>query len=296
MVNSGNILYAMLLLVNEGILDNNTSSTIIDIAESAYKWYEKDYDNGHYYFRYGDNYQFDGIVMPWNQQNMFGLALIELYRATENPIYKIRLNEMMQAFQNEWIYTEDEALAWHYWPIEIYEGWTGKDKKSINSPSSEPTIDTLLEDTSHAGINCKFIIEFLNNFENDLNVKSGYKKKLTKTISKFSLKNGFSRFVSGDIEYQKVSIFYAPSPYWTDIENENLEEFYKNLGTFALPEFDSQLQLYAYANLIDKIEDTDKLKVKRLSYDLNNNLIATDKYEVLQDKIYTYSKHLATLK
>jgi len=135
---------------------------VLSMAEDAFRYYEEDWDpaSGCYRFRKGEAFWADGAVLPFNQQNAFGLCLIELFKATGNPIYRDRCAALARTFAKELELTEDGRTVWHYWPREYYGGWTEADGVSENTPVWEPTEDPPYEDASHASLNALFILEY----------------------------------------------------------------------------------------------------------------------------------------
>ncbi len=104
MVNNAAILYPLLRAYNMGVIKNkNSCKKLIQIAKLVYNQYEQDFDSsigtdGGYRFRKGINFQWDGIALPFNQQNLFGLALIELYKTTGNSQYRNRAFQLARTF------------------------------------------------------------------------------------------------------------------------------------------------------------------------------------------------------
>jgi len=98
LVDNAKILYPMLCAYNEGIYSN---TEIINITEKTFNYFESYYNkNNHLYsFQKGINFWFDGVAIPFNQQNAWGLCLIELYKATKKPEYKARVKELAEKFK-----------------------------------------------------------------------------------------------------------------------------------------------------------------------------------------------------
>ena len=88
MVNNASILYSLLLAANSGVLHNDLVTQIKDTAESMCDYFGDYYlsEKDHYIFQTGMAFWADGGVLPYNMQNMFGLAMIELYRLTGNDV------------------------------------------------------------------------------------------------------------------------------------------------------------------------------------------------------------------
>lgn len=92
LVNQACIIDSLLAAVQKNIVDDKTSREIIEIAELAYNYYEQDYylKDQAYHFRYNSNFYLDGVIMPFNQQNMWGIVLCRLYDITGDERYKKR--------------------------------------------------------------------------------------------------------------------------------------------------------------------------------------------------------------
>ena len=75
LVNQACIIEALLAAVQGGMTDVSQSKQIIKKAEQMYQYYEKDYNTEEmaYHFRYGGNYYLDGVILPFNQQNIWGI-------------------------------------------------------------------------------------------------------------------------------------------------------------------------------------------------------------------------------
>ena len=245
-VGNGQILYPLLKAVNMDLLETSMEEEIIRVAEESFVYFDKFYQEGHYYWEYESPFYLDGVILPWNQQNAYGLALIELYKATGDVKYYDRCNEMMIAFKEEWVVSEEDVI-WHYWPLEFYSGWKESDKISSNTPMRAAAEDNLYEDTSHAAINAKFIREYYRIFDDEV-ITEGDIEGIRNAMKRFCLEEGFSRFISGDVEYTEKSYQYIPGIWWVEWENDVLRKYWTNLGTFLYPDFD-YMHLYEYAYL-----------------------------------------------
>lgn len=151
MVNQCMIMDALLQAANAGVLDSKLSQDIYTNAESIFNFYEKDYDgNGHYHFTKGSPFWCDGVILPWNQQNVMVNVCLELYKHNQNEKYLLRAQEMMSAFSSE-IKEHDGGISWYYWPELFFKGWNDEDDISTNTPHypASKQVDKN-EDISHA--------------------------------------------------------------------------------------------------------------------------------------------------
>lgn len=290
LVDNARIFYPMLLAINYDLIeDEQLSRNIIANAEKMFSYYEKYYDNDRkmYRFPYGIAFWADGVWLPYNQQNIFGLMLIELYKATHKGKYKLRVFELAQRFASEFVYTAGERLLWHYWPSEYYAGWSKDDQISINTPYKEKTTDNLYEDLSHAGENVKFMLEFRKAFGDGI-FSNKHLKQLSNTITHFMYdRNKFSRFMSGDTTYQQPSARFMPSYGWSELGHKKLNQLYLNLVPMVYPDFESQSNTLAYLNSIDELDPDEKIVVQSYVMDGKNNIEIRDK-EFTMDEIKNY--------
>jgi len=246
MVDNAAILYPMLLAANGGLTDASDREKIINLAEQFYDHYEPDFNEvtGKYHFDKGIPFWADGVWLPFNMQNIWGLCLIELYKATALFRYKLRALKLAETFKQEWIYLDDGRILWHYWPQEFYDGWDEHDNLSINTPSRPASTDSLYEDLSHSGINIKFILEIYRNFPASPITASDI-EAIYLTIDGFRYGDEYSRFMSGDINYQPPSRIYIPQYGWNELGEEKLYEQIKNGIPSASSLFDGDLA-YSY--------------------------------------------------
>jgi len=211
LVDDAVLLYPMLKLVNAGVLDWNSQSQIISIAKATYDKHEDDYDkeSGFYHFKYAIPFLFDGVWLPFNQQNIFGLVLIELYKATGDLRYKERALSLAETFRAEWEFQADGRALWHYWTNAFYEGWSASDSFSANTPTRSAGTDKLYEDMSHAGINVDFAAR-INEYFPDGPISLADIDSLRSTFEGVKYGHLYSRFMSGDVEYQPASYSFIP--------------------------------------------------------------------------------------
>lgn len=110
LVNNAMIYWPMLRAANAGFLEEGGRQALLTMAKAVFQYYEEDWDPavGCYRFRKGGPFYLDGAVLPFNQQNAFGLCLIELWKATGNPLYRNRCAALAQTFNGELEITEDK--------------------------------------------------------------------------------------------------------------------------------------------------------------------------------------------
>ncbi len=137
LVDGGRVMYPLLLAVNQDLLSEVTREKVISLAEDFYDFHESDYNavTKNYHFKKGIPFWADGLWLPFNMQNSFGLSLIELYYATNNEKYKRRALELADKFYSEWVHLGDSRTLWRYWPQDFYNGWSAAEGLSVNSPS-----------------------------------------------------------------------------------------------------------------------------------------------------------------
>lgn len=210
---------------------------LLEKATSAFNFYEKNW-HGKYYFSSGIPILYDGTPMPLNMQNSVGLALISLYKITKKNHYLKRVRVLYNNFKRN-ILDVNNKTVWHYWP-EANKGWGNGVFESKHSPNMKPSNDILYEDTSHASINIEFIYRasLLLGIKNPISIE---KLGNQVCISPYT----FSRFISGDTEYNKPSLIYTPMGYW--IKAKCVRNLYARNIKLPYPGFDSSGLFYSYA-------------------------------------------------
>ena len=103
----------------------------------------------------------------------------------------------------------DGRLLWHYFPLAYYAGWDENVLKSKNKPTSTPIADTLLEDIGHAGMNLDFVLDVQEALPGQVFSQSDI-ESLSNTVIGFIYGHRFSRFISGDIDYQDAKYRFLP--------------------------------------------------------------------------------------
>lgn len=294
LVNQACIIEALLTAVQKDMTDLSESEQIIKKAEEMYKYFERDYniEEKAYHFRYGGNFYLDGVILPFNQQNIWGIALCHLYEITGDERYKFRVKELASSFKKEFIYTKDGRLFWHYWPQVFYDGWDEDDRISFHTPKRDKSIDFLYEDISHAGINVAFIYEYIQLFGYDIFEKNDI-SLLSNTLDGIFTEDGqMSQFISGDIKFQPPSRFYYISPYWAYIKSKVFRQYGKHYLNF-FEEYDQAL-LLLYANCMTVQEDP-YINVTRMVLDGRKCLVKESNtyydYHIPEYICSLYAKH-----
>lgn len=228
-------------------------------------------DTGMYTFQYGISILFDGVSLPFNQQNIFSILMLDMYKLTTDKKYKNKAFQLADTFKKQFIYT-DNKLIWHYWPKEFYIGWSENDKVSLNTPNRKKSEDNLYEDLSHAGINVSFIYKFQSMFPSEIFTSNDI-LLLHNTIDGVIYNNNFSRFMSGDIDYQDAEYRFLPKGGWSLLKHEKLTSFYTSLNPNIYPDFDSQGWGY-YLNSINQEELKDEaIVIYSEKFDANKNFL-----------------------
>lgn len=250
LVDDAVILYPLLKAYNLGLVDADTGKKILNIAEKIFAHHEKNFDTATSFYHFEKNIDFtlDGVWLPFNQQNIFGSALVELYKATDKKIYKDRAVKLALAFKSEFVYLPDGRLIWHYWPSRFYAGWLESDNLSIHTPKQNPSTDTLFEDLSHASHNISFIEEFMSTFPNEVFIDADI-QSLEKTLQAVRYDYKFSRFMSGDFAYQSPTLQFLPGFTWLSLGNEDLLKQYSYGAPSYYPYFDGDL-FFSYVNAL----------------------------------------------
>lgn len=252
MVNNAQIAYVLLKLARKSQLNKEQKQKAISIAKDLYDFYESDFDYSHslYKFQYGIDYWADGIWMPWNMQNTFGLVLLELYAITGEDIYLKRAELLIKTFLSE-TSIKGDTLLWHYWPSNFYAGWRKDNELSVNSPSREPTVDTLYEDSIHASTNVLFITQYYNRMEEDYE----YYTQLRNTLIKMGRNGSYSRFISADHTVENTHLMFLPyhGGGWASLGNSEL----KNSIAIGIPNIDVFFegdQVFSYVTFLSDYE------------------------------------------
>ena len=267
LVDESEILSALLFACNEGVVNDNQHEEIIKIAVQTFEYYEQWYKDGHYYLPYGFPMDYDGIAVPWNYQNSFAEVCLGLFVETGDEKYLNRCDELIEAFQSEWI-REGNRIYWHYWPQSFYGGW---DDSAIcmNTPTKDAEEDVLFEDVSHAGISIRLLCRYYEVVPQGI---VGYDdiRKIENNMKSFCFDDGFSRFISGDDNYAPRAWHYWISPYFSYLENENFEEYVCQGYLHSFPEWDSQESLFAYSRLFDPDINGGQIVIRRISTKFGN--------------------------
>lgn len=291
MVNNAEVYTPMLRAANVGCLEEEDRRALLAMAEAAFQYYEEDWDpaTGCYRFRKGEPFHLDGSVMPFNQQNAFGLCLMELWKATGNPVYRERCTALARTFEKELEITEDGRTIWHYWPQSFYVGWTEADGVSQNTPVQPPIDNPPYEDSSHASTNAEFILEYYNTFHNVFSPEQV--QGLRRTLDAICTDEGCSTV----IEPVDADGWFLNSR-WAKIissgeRNTAFARRFLSTDTFSYVEFDSQIPL-AFARLYDP-KAGGSLRASILLYEdgtlrpLEKHVLSTGRIPALAERLRT---------
>lgn len=279
LVADAKVLYPLLLMANTNdLLPENMINSIRLTAIELYNYYEDTYQNGHYKFRKGCAFWCDGIIMPWNQQNAFGLCCIELYKLTGDIKYKNRAIELAKAFKKEIVYSNDK-IVWYYWPLPFYDGWNEEENLSVNTPSRKPTTSGY-EDYSHAGINVKFITEVVSNFPDEVFSENDMKFLMNTANSMIDSNSFFSNLYIDSEAVQSYEDSY-PIYGWSDL-NSNINAKFNSYIESGNIFFDNEAALiYLSSSNLDE-----KINLDRYVFDNKLNNISVYKQVVDFDSYF----------
>ena len=291
LVNNSKIMNALLFAVEEDVIrEASIKEDIISRAENMFEFYNQQYNKSEklYFVPKGVAYKYDGIWLPFNQQNIYGLVLLRLYNITGNEEYKLRVFELADKFKSEWTYTDDGQVLWRYWPQSFYNGWDESDHLSINTPSYHGQPSSY-EDVSHAGINVKFIIDFYKSFHEDIFTKKDI-DKLNNTYQKIFTESKYFKYIGEEATSSRTRIAGYPIYGWLELEDPIFMNN-KNFIPTIYPDFDSY-NLYPYTWLIkDELRVDDSITILTKEFNLNNELISTSDKEYNYLNIKTYFEH-----
>jgi len=256
-------------------------SGLIDYYENYY-----DTDTSMYTFQYGSTFLFDGVWLPFNQQNSFSILMLDMYILTSEKKYKDRAFSLAQTFKNQIVYVNGK-IVWHYWPNKFYNGWGEDDNISLNTPNRNKSEDNLYEDLSHAGINVSFIYKFQLMFPDKVFTTDDI-SLLRNTVDGFIHGRKFSRFMSGDITYQDANYRFIPTFGWSLLSQQKLNSFYISLMPYFYPDFDQQ----AWDNNLDPINlnelKNEVLAIYSEKYDSNSSFLESQSTVYNLDTINEY--------
>ncbi|TMP28157.1 hypothetical protein CWB99_12155 [Pseudoalteromonas rubra] len=277
LIDDATILHAMLYAVRYMPIEPATRAKVIELAASAYDYYDNEFDGEHYRIAYGIPYALDGLWAPNNFQNKYGLSLLYLYQLTNEERYFNRLKLLATRFLNEVNFTNDGRVLWQYWPAYFYNGWSESSGISKNLPSRAPTVSTLYEDIAHAAVSVDFLIKLIE-YTDIVNDESLFISRLENTVEGFSFGDSYSRFISGDIDYQPASELFTPLEGWAQMKHQKILSSYINYIPMYYPYFDSMSRVSDYINAIDlsSMRDSAKLEVVSNFYDVNLNVVKTE--------------------
>jgi len=168
LVNNAAVMLPILRYLNSGVEpDPSLVQDAVDLAIAIFERNEALFDasagvSGGYRFRRGEPFRYDGVCLPFNQQNLWGATLVELYRATGERRFLDRALELAESFRAEMTRLADGRLVWQYWPECFLRGWTADEDLSENTPDRKPAGEAWYEDVFHAKIDVDFIVRIMN--------------------------------------------------------------------------------------------------------------------------------------
>lgn len=135
---------------------------LVAAAKQAVAFHDSEYvanadGTGNYVWPKGAPVPWDGTIQPYNQSHGIGQVLVELYRATREQRYLVRVQEMLKAYRLGLQLTTDGAYLWTYWPpySQVYKGFPVTSGLSENTPYYPA--QRQYEDISHAAISTEFL-------------------------------------------------------------------------------------------------------------------------------------------
>ena len=271
LVDDAAVLYPLLLYAGTKICDENTKTDILNIATVLWNYYERWYKNGHYWIQKGINLDLDGVIMPWNYEAAWGTCLLELYTLTGDIKYKKRAADLARSFKSECLYTPRGRLIWFYWPQWFQQGWTADQNISIHTPEKTPYAYMLYEDSSHGGLNAKFIQCFYDGFPDEVFTAADM-QALKKTAKSLLVSGKYYRFLNADepaypypAGYENATSMYSAYG-WNDLCLSEMKQLYANFFEPGDVFFDSGI---SFAYIFQDMQYDKFLRVYRTTYGRN---------------------------
>ncbi|MDD3653279.1 MAG: hypothetical protein PHO01_03680 [Desulfotomaculaceae bacterium] len=113
-------------------------------------------NHGYYIIRKGAPVWSDGVGVPFNMNLIMGEALLNLYQATNESIYRERATKIARHFKdNLTLDPVTGAYVWNYWWGIAYTGWTTGNSPSVNTPSYKGY--RVKEDVNHGVLDMRFV-------------------------------------------------------------------------------------------------------------------------------------------
>ena len=224
------------------------------ISRYLYCYYEGTFKKnllycGFYIFPKGIPYQFDGVVQPFNQVNIYALALLEWLKIENKDDVRQRVHHLFCSFFKE-VQLSEEKLLWRYWPNIFYQGWEKKDNISVHKPFHPELKNRSFEDINHASINAFFLYSSLEYFKRR-NLQDVFFDALNRTIKSFFLKgHRCSKALYKEFENVKLSSLSEIRSFWVFLANQTMLNRYSKGSLFKLnsPFFDGDIYSdYSYA-------------------------------------------------
>jgi len=280
LVDQSLILYSLLKMAKYSEWDPRQRDRVKSLFENHFEWLEINYLQGHYRFPRGMPFWADGIWMPFNYQNTWGLSLSEFIKnfSPTNKKYQRRLSNLCLSFDSE-IENSSTSPIWHYWPQLYYQGWTASQNLSEHTPEKAAEVDFLFEDNIHAALSVEFMAQ-----TQDLCSWSFPLHNLQATLGQIQKPDHkFSRFISGDTLYQTPSFHFFPTGFWLRLRHSPTAELYQKFLPSVFPHVDAmELPLGFAIQSGERIKGDEILKI--FSYVYNPRL---DARQMVSKNIYS---------
>ncbi len=224
------------LLATHELLTPEQASRALGAARAMFDHYEADW-HGHYTFTPCSAFEWDGIVMPFNQQNQLGLVALQLHHLTGEPRYLQRVEALFDNHVAE-LFDRDGVRLWNYWPQRFYDGWAAGETASCNTPEAPPTSPKRAEDFSHARINLAFLAAAAHALGRPVPVDI---EAIGENLA--PAQGRFARFIDGTTDRYPASYTYLPPlP-----EAAAIAPWYEGAVDVARPDFDRQVVFLGHA-------------------------------------------------
>lgn len=263
------IIYYSIFLFYE-YLDHETQESLIEYVSLMYDYFEPEFYENRYHFKKCSPVRWDGVSVPFNQQNAMGLLLLELFELTKNQIYLNRVEKLYDHFISELDYLGSEKIpVWHYWEKSIYNGWSDLD--SCYAKNQPEYLDPDYEDIWHAEINIEFIKNYSKNnkIPNVLNIEA---------ISKL-IEADYNLF-SNRIDGKKSNLAYWYLPRNAFVASSTIRKYYNKWHVSPYVDFDNQNLFSSYAEALRYRDPDDNNTFEIIKYDLLDTIISSSRYHV----------------
>jgi hypothetical protein len=237
------------------LLDEGMREQVITHARAVIDRHQPSWRADGYHMPKDTRIDFDGIVLPFNQQHALGLLLIDYSRATGSDEFRPRIKALRDLFKAETV-MQNNVRLWHHWPQVFYKGWTKEQGLSTFTPARAAEIDTWFEDISHGEIVAVFdreAADFLNEAPLlDIEVLAARVR-----TGPFS----FYRFLAGKDREQAPSLCWVPPGVFA--ETNTLAKTYAHWLPRPWVDFDNQDLIDSYARAAGRGKASGRITVSR---------------------------------